>query len=118
MDTDQDTDERAFEENIREVMRDLPAPIRSYLSSGSYSLVAKNLMSKYSLHIDQGGILEREIMLLIMGLESPQTFLDALKNEAYIPDDTARSLAAEINEKIFKPLQEEMRKGGGAPAPN
>lgn len=101
--------EPTFEESIKEVMETLPPPIRNYLSQGKYSIVAKNLMRKYGLHIDQGGVLEREIMLLLMGIESPDEFAAALKSEAAIAEDVVRNIMTDVNREIFIPLREEMR---------
>ena len=112
MNPQQDASDRTFEESIKEVMQTLPPPIRAYLAGGRYSAVAKSLMTKYGLHIDQGGILEREVMLLLMGIESPQEFSDSLKQEALIPDDVVRNIVTDINQQIFIPLREEMRRSG------
>lgn len=101
--------ELTFEESIKEVMHTLPPPIRHYLSEGNCSLVAKNLMKKYNLHIDQGGVLERETILLLMGIENPTEFATSLKNEAAISADVIGNIMNDINEQIFLPLQNEMR---------
>jgi hypothetical protein len=112
MDTPQT--EQSFDENVKQIMEDLPPVIRAYLEQGKYSVVTKNLMAKYSLRIDQGGILEREIMLLIMGIEDPTEFVTALISEASIADDTARQILTDVNQEIFVPLRDGMRKGQGA----
>ena len=111
---DQNPNEPTLEESIREVMQTLPPPIRQYLVQGKYTLVAKNLMSKYSLRIDQGGVLEREIMLLLMGVENPDEFAASLKSEASILEDTVRSIMTDINQEIFIPLRKEMQSAGSA----
>ena len=104
--------EPTFEESIKEVMQTLPPPIRNYLSQGKYSLVAKNLMRKYGLHIDQGGVLEREIMLLLMGIENPDEFAASLKSDATLSEDVVRNIMTDVNQEIFIPLQKEMRNAG------
>lgn len=100
-----------LEQNIAQVMQMLPPPVRQYLASGTYSVVAKDLTIKHGLHMDQGSILEREIMLLLMGIENPSEFMEALTSEAAIPQPVVKDIMLEINQKIFTPLQEEMRKG-------
>lgn len=93
----------------------MPPVVRAYLTSGRCSAVARDLMIQYGLHIDQGGIFERELMLLIMGIESPEAFLDALEHEAGIPDDVARNLTADINRDVFIPMRDEMRRSDSVP---
>jgi hypothetical protein len=108
---DQRQREPSFDESVAQVMRTLPSPIRNYLGQGKYSEVANNLMTKYGLHVDQGGILEREIMLLLMGIENPDEFTQALVEEAKLDQQTINNIVKDVNEQIFVPLREEMRKG-------
>ena len=123
METPQQT--LTLDESVAQVMQTLPLPIRQYLSQGKYTMVAKGLMSKYSLRIDQGGVLEREIMLLLMGIENPDEFAASLKSDAALSEDTVRSIMTDINQEIFIPLQKEMREArtgesnmvSSAPAP-
>lgn len=101
--------ELTLDESVKQVMQTLPPVIRNYLSQGKYSVVAKNLMTKYNLHVDQGGILEREIMLLLMGVDTPDEFTQSLAEEANLNQQTVSSIVQEVNTQIFIPLQEEMR---------
>jgi hypothetical protein len=102
--------EPTLEESIKQVMQTLPPPIRNYLGQGKYSIVAKNLMTKYGLHVDQGSILEREIMLLLMGIDTPEEFTQSLAEEANLSQQTISSIVQEVNTQIFMPLQEEMKR--------
>ncbi len=113
----QDQSSLTLEESIKEVMRTLPPIIRNYLSQGKYTEVAKSLITKYNLRIDQGGILEREMMLLLMGIENPTEFTQALAEEAKLDKKTIENIAQDINTQIFVPLREQMRSGGMNAAP-
>ena len=90
-------------------MQTLPPIIREYLAQGRYSTVVKNLMFKYQLRVDQGGVLEREIMLLLMGIENPDEFTQALVEEARLDQKTVNGIVQDVNDQIFIPLQKEMR---------
>src|SRR3989344_3095661 len=115
---DQARKELTLEESIKQIMPMLPLPIRKYLASGQYSVVAQNLMRKYALHIDQGGILERELMLLLMGIEDPEEFASSLKSEAAIPEEMMLRIMDDINREVFVPLrQEEVKVGMGSAQP-
>lgn len=117
MNPDQSTPQESsltLEQSVAQVLQTLPPPIRTYLQSGQHSLVAQDLMNRYRLHADQAAILEREVMLLIMGLEEPQEFEDALVHEASIPIEMVAQINEELNKSIFIPLRDQMRK---APAP-
>ena len=109
----QDQPEMTLEESVKEVMQTLPPIIRTYLSQGKYTEVAKSLMTKYSLRIDQGGVLEREIMLLLMGIENPDEFTQSLATDASLNAQTISSIVQDINAQIFVPLREAEMKNGG-----
>jgi len=107
----------SLEDSVKQVMPSLPPVVRSYLAQGKYSLTAKSLSSKYGLRVDQGGVLERELMLMLMGIESPAEFTEALTKEAGIVEQTVASLLQEINTQVFVPLREQMEKGSAPAAP-
>jgi hypothetical protein len=114
----QDKQELTLEESIKQVMKTLPPVIRAYLAQGKYSVVAKSLMTKYGLRIDQGGVLEREMMLLLMGIENPAEFTKALLEEAKLDQNVVNSIVQDINTQIFMPLRaEEMKAPQTAPTP-
>lgn len=104
---DQDHQQLTFDESMKEVVQALPPVIRAYLAQSKHTPIAKDLMAKYGLRIDQGGVLEREIMLLLMGVESPEEFMQALIEEAKISEDTVNSITEDVNTQILVPLREE-----------
>src|SRR5437016_5639315 len=111
----------SLDESVKQVMRTLPPFIREYLSQGKYTSVAQGLMAKYKLRIDQGSVLERELMLLLMGIENPSEFVQALTEEAHIDQQTVNSLTKDINDQVFLPLrkqEEEESKKVAAPIPS
>ncbi|HVB19823.1 MAG TPA: hypothetical protein VNF51_00845 [Candidatus Paceibacterota bacterium] len=110
---DQDKPEPTLEESIRQVIRTLPPVIRAYFAQGKYTIIAQNLMAKYGLRIDQGGVLEREIMLLLMGIDNPDEFIQVLAEEAKLDQKTITNIVQDVNTQIFVPLREEEEKKGG-----
>jgi hypothetical protein len=97
----------SFDESIAQVMRTLPPVIRAYIVQEKYTPVAISLASKYKLRIDQSGVLEREIMLLLMGVENPAEFAEALMGEAKLDGATVDSIMQDVNIQIFLPLRKE-----------
>lgn len=111
MDPIQNKQELSIEESVKQIMPTLPPPVRQYLAEGRPSKVAATLMGKYGLHVDQGGIIERELMLLLMGLESPEEFAQSLKEDAQLGNDVLGGMVNDINQELLTPLRDEMRKG-------
>lgn len=108
----------SFEESIQQVMRTLPPAIRTYIEGEQYAKVAQTLTTKYQLHVDQGGILEREMLLLLLGIENPAEFASALQTETGLKQELVVAIMKDLNQQVFAPLQETMRTGGneGVPA--
>ncbi|MFA5997833.1 MAG: hypothetical protein WC814_00325 [Candidatus Paceibacterota bacterium] len=115
MDTNQ---EPTFDQDLSTIVSQLPPPIKTFFVSGKVEIIAKNLMQKNQLHIDQGAIVEREIILLLLGLKTPTEFTQALAEEARLDPQVTSGIVQDINAQIFMPLREEMRKGmSGAAEP-
>lgn len=109
-----------LESDIKELLKEVPAPIRAFFASGKVEIIAKSLMQRNKLHIDQGAVVEREIILLLLGLKDPAEFVKTLSEEAKLDAQTVNSIVQDINAQIFVPLREEEMKGGGMktfPAP-
>ena len=66
-------------DDIKQLLTEVPPPIRAFFASGKVEIVAKNLMQKNQLHIDQGAIVEREIILLLLGLKTLKNSLRRLR---------------------------------------
>ncbi|MBI5405571.1 hypothetical protein HY972_00830 [Candidatus Kaiserbacteria bacterium] len=111
-----DPQNQNLEDDVKQVMQTLPPVIRTYLTQGRYTAVARNMMTKYGLRIDQGGVLEREIMLLLMGVENPDEFVQALAEEAHLDRETVDGIVQDVNAQIFVPLREEERRGAAPPS--
>lgn len=109
MDTQQ---EPTSDQDLQTIVSQLPTPIQEFFASGKIDVVAGNLMRKYSFHIDQGTIVEREIIMLLLGLKDPQEFTQALVEEAKLDQKTIDGIVQDINAQIFVPLRDEERRSG------
>ena len=94
--------ELTLEESMKQVMQTLPPVIRNYLVQEKYTPVAMSLANKYGLRVDQSGVLEREIMLLLMGVENPTEFAEALTEEAKLDGPTVDSNRARGKSSDFR----------------
>jgi hypothetical protein len=102
--------ELTLEENIQQILPTLPLPIQKFFEQRKLGKTARLLTERYALHIDHGAILERELMLLLLGLENPDEFAEALYAELPISKQTVRDIITDINQEVFVPLRGEMRK--------
>jgi hypothetical protein len=99
-----------FSEDLSIIISQLPAPVQDFFASGKIDVIAKNLMQKNQFHLDQGTVVEREIIMLLLGLKNPNEFTQALAEEANLNKQTIDSIVQDINTQIFIPLREEEMK--------
>lgn len=96
-------DDISLEDSIEVLLGKVPKPVHDYVLDGLSDQV-RRLMDKYQLHVDQGGVLQRELLLMLLGQEEPTEFMREL-SKAGISDATIQTLMIDINEEVFKPLR-------------
>ena len=108
--------ELTLEQSLKQILPTLPLPIQKFFEQHKLGEIARLLMERYALHVDHGAILERELMFLLLGLENPDEFAEALYAELPISKQTVRDIIADVNQEVFVPLREQMRSVGGGSA--
>ncbi len=104
---------------FREVYSKLPPEVQEAISSEKTEDALYNISNKYNLHIDQAGVVSKTALLLMLGILKPQDFVNKLSEGLKMPVDKVRPIAMEVNEQIFKPVRESLKKihqlneGGG-----
>lgn len=96
-------DELSLEQSIGLLLSQVPKPIQDFVLN-KLSAKTQKLADKHQLHVDQAGVLQRDLLLMLLGKQEPADFSRSLV-EAGIPEATAQSLLLDINEEIFKPLR-------------
>lgn len=114
METDIDTSQLTTDEQVAILIDDLPHPIQRFLKSPERDTVSLQLTKKYGLHADDAGAFERAYIYMLLGIFTPDEFVQELR-ESGLDDATIRGLAADVNEQVFKKLRTEER--GEVPAP-
>jgi|GEM_PF-5040651 len=74
-----------------------------------------NVCKKKGLTLPQTAEISSETTLVMLGLTKPEEFVPSIISRAQISEDIARSIAQDINEKIFRPIRDELRKIHGIP---
>lgn len=102
------------QQQIIEAYKNLPPPVREFLADpDQLARVLTNIKNAHNLHVDMIGLVNESIGHLLLGLVSPSEFRDILKL-AGIPEGVVNDIIKEINEKIFVPLREELRRPAGS----
>lgn len=94
----------SVEDAMGVLLSELPGPVRDFVTGPERARIALSLMQKHQLHADEAGEFERAYMFMLLGISSPEEFVDTL-TKAGIAPDTVRALAQDVNEQVFVPLR-------------
>jgi hypothetical protein len=83
----------------------LPDDVKEAMTSVDTVDVLKEIQEKYHFHLDQVADLSAEVGMLMLGAIPPQSFISTVQKSLGVPKETAKEIAATINEKIFKKVR-------------
>tara|TARA_B100001971_G_C18055816_1_gene465253 strand:- start:19 stop:645 length:627 start_codon:yes stop_codon:yes gene_type:complete len=106
---------RFSEDYFYEKYRMLPKGIKRTMYSLDIHDIVKSITDKYKLHIVTAGILDDEIMYAIIGITKVSDFIRNLKTQLKLPDEKVNAIAKDVNEKIFLPIRESLKKTENIP---
>ncbi|OGG47752.1 hypothetical protein A2761_02590 [Candidatus Kaiserbacteria bacterium RIFCSPHIGHO2_01_FULL_51_33] len=95
---------------IKERLAQVPKEIKDAINAVDLRPRLQNIAKKYQLHVDQAGALENETLFVMLGLESPNDFTKTLTRELDIPPAQAQLITGSVNEEIFLPIREALRR--------
>lgn len=88
----------------------LPENLRDFLTSEAYTNALGEIRKLYNLQIDELAALSEVTEELFYGDLLPQDFSERLVEALEIPADKAKAITGTVNEKIFLPIREELKK--------
>ncbi len=95
---------------IKEQLDTLPSVVQDAILHSGWQEKIRQIGKKYSLHIDQVGVLENQTFTVMLGLEDPVDFEKKMVADLGLTSLIASQLSMEINELIFKPIKMELQK--------
>src|SRR3989338_2897850 len=93
--------------NFQELESKLPSDLKTAIYSADSSTAIENISKKYGLNIDQMGKLAEETGLVMLGVTHPKDFISNLAGRLGVDQLTAKSIARDVNEQIFKKVRSE-----------
>jgi hypothetical protein len=99
-------DEEGTQNIFKDHFKKLPPELQKAVMANDLRQKLVVLTQKYRLHIDKAGVLENEVVLVLMGLENPDEFVNNARRELGLSPEDARGLARDVNDQIFHPIRE------------
>ncbi|RJQ32906.1 hypothetical protein C4572_00340 [Candidatus Parcubacteria bacterium] len=98
------------EQEIAQMYDNLPEDLKDSIFSVDTTSAVNLLGRKYNLMVDKIGELGNETGMVMLGVTHPNEFIPNLAQRLEIDKETARAIAGDINEKIFKKVRDSLRK--------
>ncbi len=87
----------------------LPTVVQNYLYSDEMTAALEDVGKKHSLHVDQIGSLEWEVVSVILGFTEPADFVEILEDALEIDEVQAQGIAKDVDVEIFQHVRTLMR---------
>lgn len=101
---------RYSNEFLLEKYKTLPKSVRDILITLNMDALIKAITEKHRIHLDIADVLDDEITYVIFGAEKSTDFIRNLKAQLKLPDEKINAIAKDVNEKIFLPIREALKK--------
>ena len=88
----------------------LPKDVQDALLTVDLRKKLQTITEKHQLHLDQAGALENETLFIMLGLEHPKDYIRNVSRELRIDAEAAKKIAMDMNEQIFRPIRESLKK--------
>lgn len=97
-------------QNLKQQYDNLPVELRNAISSADLPRKFEAITKDNKLMIDQGGKVQMETLLVLLGLEPLENYVDNLAKNIPLTKEQATAVAADANELIFKNIRETLQK--------
>lgn len=97
-------------EELKERFETLPEDVQVAIKSIETADAIEAIQQKYKLHIDQAGLIAEEVGLVMLGFSRPFDFVARIASKLHITQMVASEITKDINENIFNPIKESLKK--------
>jgi len=95
---------------LEKQFKEIPPDVRKAISSTHVGEKLMQIGRKYNLHVDTLDKLFGETGFVMLGLTHPKDYTKKISKELRVNEKTAREIAAEVNELIYRPIKESLKK--------
>jgi len=96
-------------EIIKQRFEVLPQDIKDAITKTDLAGKFDSIASKHGLHIDQNGLLQTETLLVMIGLETTEDYVDNMQKALNISKSETLSIADDVNREIFNSIRQSLQ---------
>ncbi len=90
---------------VQEQFLSLPKAVQDVITESNWQFTIRDIIKKFNLRIDQGGVIENEVFLVMLGFQDADDFLENIIREGNMDRGIAGALEKEVGAVIFAPLR-------------
>ncbi len=98
-----------FKKKIEERMKQLPSVLAKAIKASNWESIVFDIGRRHSLHVDDIGDLQNELILVLTGIVHPDEFRHIVISEIGIPEDKADVIIEEINDQVNEKIKNELK---------
>jgi hypothetical protein len=95
-------DKDKTQNEIPEYVKNLPPAVQDFVLNGAWEERTNEIAKKYSLNPIQTDALANTVVLVLIGLESPDTFLDTIVKDVGISRLLAEQIMGDLEKRVFE----------------
>lgn len=90
---------------IKARYQQLPSEVQEAITAADLPASLERISKKYSLRVDQSGNLQVETLLIMLGLESADDFVDNVAKNLELSKDIASAITTDVNSDILRSIK-------------
>jgi hypothetical protein len=93
---------------INEQFKTLPQVIQDTILNSNWQEKIRRVVKVNDLHIDQGAAIENLVLITMLGIETPEEFVQNAKEYANVTEEQAYNISAEVEREIFGDIRKKL----------
>lgn len=93
---------------IQEQFKLLPKVIQDTILNSNWQEKIRRVVKNNNLHIDQGAAIENLVLITMLGIETPEDFVERAKEYAEVTEEQAYTISNEVEREIFGDIRRKL----------
>lgn len=93
---------------IQEQFKLLPKIIQDTILNSNWQEKIRRIVKNNNLHVDQGAAIENLVLITMLGIETPETFVENAKEYAEVTEEQAYTISNEVEREVFSDIRRKL----------
>lgn len=93
---------------IYEQFQTLPKIIQDTILNSNWQEKIRRIVKNNNLHLDQGAAIENLVLITMLGIETPENFVENAKEYAEVTEEQAYTISNEVEREVFSDIRKKL----------